>query len=168
MPDAEPENVGRLLAAGVSPRDIIELAEEAVRTFEHRRKPKGRTDGPIGRSGCVLYASMLRDDDHEPDLGAFSEFRLYTHEKAAERAVMGMNTVGRASNNLIKHGFFNKRREGRQFSIRLGLPAIAIAEAAERWANLDPIGTMPIEVYIPLGRKLMTMYPLRTSGERHA
>lgn len=160
MLQSDCDNIQRLLAADISPDGVIEIADGAVWRYDINRKLKGKQGGPLGVTGCTVYRAMTRTSDYEPDIGAFAEFRAFTVETTSADVVMSKGAVGSAFNRLIEHGFAAKRRDGRQFSVKLLLPALALTELGEDWvANDFGPNTIAGAIHKPLGQKLLSLFP---------
>lgn len=158
--DAEQDNVRRLLAAGFVAEDILRIAAEAARTYEHNRTSHGQGGGALGKSGTWVYGMLLPSKDADVDLGAFFDFRIFDTETTAARVGLSRGAAAIAVNRLADHGFLIRRRDGRQFGIRLLIPSAALAEVAERWSRVEEEPTTYAGgVLRPLGERLLEIYP---------
>lgn len=159
------DNVERLVAAGFSAQDIGDIADAAAWTYDVNRKPKGKKDGAIGATGVQIFRTLCTKPDYEPDLRAFAEHRPYTADAVADRIAMSRGAVGPAVNRLIEHGFVDRRRNGRQFDIRLAIPSVALTELGERWLAEDAgPGTYAGEVQPAFGARILVIWPRVTAS----
>lgn len=156
----ETNNLLRLIASGISPKDATEIAVDAAMCFDRNRKGKGAVSGALGATGREVYRTLAYTPDYEPDIEAFITLRPYTAELIAERVMMGRAAVGAAVNRLIEHGFLDRQREGRGFSIRLTIPNLALTELGEDWSSTEAgSNTLAFEHYRPLGDRVLSLYP---------
>jgi hypothetical protein len=162
MADDHDGNVRRLLANGVAGDEVVRIAEEAVQTYDLNRKPKGAVSGAIGTAGCAIFRRMLRDDNYEPDIEALLEYRPFTIDGAAEQIGMSKNAAGPGINRLIEHGFADKRRDGRSFSMRLALPATALTEYAEGYLDRFEPNMAGYQEHQHLAKTILLLYPRDT------
>jgi hypothetical protein len=86
-------------------------------------------------TACAIYERLLETNEFEPDVGAFREHRPYTHDLAAGRVVMGRAAVGAAVIRLIEHGFAERLRAGRSFTLKLLIPRTALIEYGQRYLD---------------------------------
>lgn len=152
-------NSERLLDAGISPGDLVVIANGAVSSFDANRKPKGAQGGPVGRTGCRIVEAMLRTEDYEPDPSALFSYTPYTLDGLAERMAMSSGGLGSAVNRLIENGFADKRRNGRSFALRLILPDLALTEYGERHIDAWKPNMLGYHEHQHLAVKMLEMYP---------
>jgi DNA-binding transcriptional ArsR family regulator len=130
---SEHSNLSRLLEAGLSAEAAVRIAVDAAAVYDRNRKPRGAQSGAIGMTGRQVFETLCQTPDYDPDIDAFFAYRPFTTEALAERIRMTRGAVGSAVSRLIEHGFIEKCREGRHFSVKLDVPAIALSECAQHY-----------------------------------
>jgi hypothetical protein len=151
-------NLERLLEAGISPEEAVDIANGAAEIFDLNRKPKGAQSGALGLIGQQLYRKMSWTEDYDPDLEAFFGFRPYSIEELANRSCVSRSAAGPAFNRLLAHGFVEKRRAGRGFVCRLLIPDLSLRELGTWWASQDgEPGSIAYDFCRPMGKRLLDM-----------
>ncbi|HYD12724.1 MAG TPA: hypothetical protein VEC11_07740 [Allosphingosinicella sp.] len=139
-------NMARLLEAGFDQDDAVRIATEAVTVFDGNRKARGAISGPIGATGTRAYEALARTDDFDPDVQAFFDLRPFTVDMLAAKIRSSRGATGSAVSRLIRHGFVEKVRTGRGFSVRPLVPDVALKELGVSWSTTDaPPGTWAYE-----------------------
>ncbi|MEO5772570.1 MAG: hypothetical protein ABIQ32_00445 [Sphingomicrobium sp.] len=153
-------NLEKLLEAGISPAEAVDVANGAAEIYDSNRKLKGAHSGALGYIGYKLYKMMSWTADYDPDLEAFSAFRPYSLEGLASRAVASRSAVGPAFNRLVDHGFVETRRVGRGFTCRLLIPEVSLIELGRWWISQqgEP-GSIAHDFCRPMGNRLLSMFP---------
>jgi|SRR3954468_3730783 len=154
------DNFLLLVGAGFSPDEAVAIAVDAAEVYDRNRKARGAISGALGMLGCEIYSALCRTPDWERDPEAFALYRPFTAEALAGRLRRSSGAVGSAVRRLIEHGFIDKRREGRSFSIRLLVPRLALTEYGKSYAGTDAApGTFAYEHYRPLGERVLRLFP---------
>lgn len=158
--DGRSNNFLRLTASGISPQDAVEIAVDAAVVYDNNRKPWGAISGALGMMGREVYDRLCRTPDFDRDPEAFTTYRPFSAAAAAQQLVRSKTAVGPAVNRLIEHGFLEKQREGRGFSVKLLVPSLALTEYGESYSSIDAEpGTMFYDRYRPLGEKVLGLFP---------
>lgn len=158
--DSGSDNFMRLISSGISPEDAVQVAVDAAVVYDRNRKPRGAVNGALGSIGREVYRGLCRTADFEPDPEAFTAYRRFTAADVGERLVRSEGAVGSAVNRLIQHGFVEKRREGRSFSVKLLVPTLALVEYGEARSRTGSTpGTANYDYHRPLGEKVLALFP---------
>jgi hypothetical protein len=158
--DGETNNFLRLIASGISPEDAIEVAVDAAAVYDNNRKPWGAISGALGMMGREVFDGLCRTPNFDRVPQAFTTYRPFSAEAVAQHLVRSKAAVGPAVRRLIEHGFLEKRREGRKFSVKLLIPRLALTEYGESYSSVDAApGTMAYDHYRPLGGRVLSLYP---------
>lgn len=154
-------NAERLLDAGISPHDLVVIANGAAFSFDINRKPKGAQGGALGSTGRQVFEVLLRSEDYEPDPSALLSYKSFTVDDLVKRMVMSGGAIGAAVNRLIENGFADKKRNGRSFALRLFLPDLALTEYGERHIDAWEPNMLGYHEHQHLAVKMLEMYPRR-------
>lgn len=152
MPE-EANNYLPLREAGIDEDDALRIASDAAWAIDRNRKKPGSPNGALGTVAIELYDKLIEDPT------AFFEFQPFTIDEMAKRLVRSDSAVGSAAKRLIEHGFIEKRREGRSFAVKAHIPSLALTEAAEDYLKPSEPGTGAYEVYRPLGKIVIGIFP---------